>query len=65
MGTPWFEIRDKLPEGSVGALSANFGLYGDMFNRMMSIAAGLGPEQEIYSIDESFIDLAGVRNVTR
>jgi DNA polymerase V len=46
-------------------LSANFGLYGDMSNRMMSIAAGLGPEQEIYSIDESFIDLAGVRDVTR
>lgn len=65
MGTPWFEIRDKLPEGTVVALSANFGLYGDMSNRMMSIAAGLGPEQEIYSIDESFIDLAGVRDVTR
>lgn len=65
MGQPFFEIRDKLGEGSVVALSANFGLYGDMSNRMMSIAAGLGPEQEIYSIDESFIDLAGVRDVTR
>ena len=65
MGAPWFEVRDKLSEGSVVALSANFGLYGDISNRMMSIAAGLGPEQEIYSIDESFIDLAGVRDVTR
>jgi len=27
---------------------------------MMSLAAGLGPKQEIYSIDESFIDLTGV-----
>ena len=27
----------------------------------MSLAAGLGPRQEIYSIDESFIDLGGVR----
>lgn len=27
----------------------------------MSVAAGLGPTQEIYSIDESFIDLDGVR----
>ncbi|MCZ2498124.1 DUF4113 domain-containing protein [Xylophilus sp. Kf1] len=65
MGTPWFEIREKLPAGAVVALSANFGLYGDMSNRMMSIAAGLGPAQEIYSIDESFIDVAGVRDVTR
>ena len=30
MGTPWFEIREKLPAGAVVALSANFGLYGDM-----------------------------------
>lgn len=65
MGEPYFEIRKKVPDGAVVALSANFGLYGDMSNRMMSIAAGLGPEQEIYSIDESFIDLAGVRDVTR
>lgn len=65
MDTPWFEIRDKLPEGAVVALSANFGLYGDMSNRLMSIAAGLGLEQEIYSIEESFINLAGVRDVTR
>ncbi|NPC57820.1 Y-family DNA polymerase [Caenimonas soli] len=64
MGTPWFEVRDKLAPGSVVALSANFGLYGDMSNRMMSLAAGLGPEQEIYSIDESFIGVAGVRDVT-
>ena len=28
---------------------------------MMSLASGLGPRQEIYSIDESFIDLTGVR----
>jgi DNA polymerase V len=42
------------------ALSANFVLYGDMSVRMMSVAAELGPGQEIYSIDESFINLAGV-----
>ncbi|WPB58660.1 Y-family DNA polymerase [Xylophilus sp. GOD-11R] len=65
MGTPYFEIRDKLPDGAIVALSANYGLYGDMSNRMMSLAAGLGPEQEIYSIDESFVDVAGVRDVTR
>ena len=61
MGAPWFEVKHlNDSEGLVG-LSANFTLYGDMSGRMMSIAAGLGPGQEIYSIDESFIDLAGVR----
>ena len=61
MGQPWFECRHLAEEAGLVALSANFTLYGDMSNRMMSIAAGLGPGQEIYSIDESFIDLAGVR----
>lgn len=61
MGQPMFELRHFVADGSLVALSANFPLYGDMSNRMMSIAAGLGPAQEIYSIDESFIDMTGVR----
>jgi len=61
MATPWHEIRARLPDAGIVALSANFTLYGDMSNRMMSLAAGLGPGQEIYSIDECFIDLAGMR----
>jgi DNA polymerase V len=61
MGAPWFEIRHLAESSGLVALSANFALYGDMSDRMMSLAAGLGPAQEIYSIDESFIDLAGVR----
>ena len=64
MGTPYFEIRDKMPPGTVTAISANFGLYGDLSTRMMSLAAGLGPQQEIYSIDESFIAVDGIRDVT-
>ena len=61
MGQPWHEIRHLEEEAGLIALSANFALYGDMSNRMMSIAAGLGPTQEIYSIDESFVGLEGVR----
>ncbi|ABM39551.1 UMUC domain protein DNA-repair protein (plasmid) [Polaromonas naphthalenivorans CJ2] len=60
MGAPWFEIEHLAESSGLVALSANFALYGDMSDRMMSLAAGLGPAQEIYSIDESFIDLAGV-----
>jgi len=61
MGAPWFEIQHLADSSELVALSANFALYGDMSDRMMSVAAGLGPGQEIYSIDESFIDMAGVR----
>lgn len=60
MGQPWFEIRHLEKEAGLIALSSNFTLYGDISNRMMSVAAQMGPEQEIYSIDESFIGLHGV-----
>ena len=60
MGAPWFEIQHF--EDSVGlvALSANFALYGDLSDRVASISAGLGHAQEIYSIDESFVDISGI-----
>jgi DNA polymerase V len=61
MGAPWFKIKHLVESDQLVALSANFALYGDLSDRMMSLAAGLGPKQEIYSIDESFIELAGVR----
>jgi DNA polymerase V len=61
MGAPWFKIQHLAESEGLVALSANFALYGDLSDRMMSLAAGLGPGQEIYSIDESFIDLTGVR----
>jgi DNA polymerase V len=61
MGAPWFKIKHLEESDGLVALSANFALYGDLSDRMMSLAAGLGPRQEIYSIDESFIDLTGVR----
>ena len=61
MGAPWFKIKHMEESDGLVALSANFALYGDLSDRMMSLAAGLGPSQEIYSIDESFIDLTGVR----
>jgi DNA polymerase V len=60
MGHPWFQVQCEYKDAGVVALSANFTLYGDMSNRMMGIAAGLGPTQEIYSIDECFVGLQGM-----
>ena len=61
MGAPWFQIRHMEDSHGLVALSANFALYGDISDRMMSLAAGLGHKQEIYSIDESFVDVSGIR----
>lgn len=60
MGQPWFQCRDLERKFGLIALSANFALYGDMSDRMMSVAGSYAPGQEIYSIDESFLDFSGV-----
>lgn len=59
MGQPWFEIK-HLEEKGLIALSSNFALYGDMSERMMEIIGRYSPRQEVYSIDESFLDLSGI-----
>jgi len=61
MAQPWFQVRHLEREAGLIALSANFELYGDMSARMLTIVGGYAPRQEIYSIDESFLDFDGVR----
>lgn len=61
MAQPWFQVRHLERSAGLIALSANFELYGDMSNRMMSLAELHAPRQEIYSIDECFLDYDGVR----
>ena len=48
MGLPWFQCRKMVDTHGLVAVSANFTLYGGMSSRMMSLAAGLGPEQETF-----------------
>ena len=61
MAQPWFQVRHLEREAGLIALSANFELYGDMSSRMMTVVARYAPRQEVYSIDESFLDFEGVR----
>ncbi len=57
MGTPWFKLKDLAQRHGIIALSSNYALYGDMSARVMSILATFSSKQEIYSIDECFLDL--------
>ena len=61
MAQPWFEVRHLERSAGLIALSANFELYGDMSSRMMTLAAAYAPRQEIYSIDECFLDFDGMQ----
>lgn len=57
MGAPWFKFKDLAKQHGIIAYSSNYALYADMSNRVMSILRQFSPDQEIYSIDESFLDL--------
>jgi DNA polymerase V len=59
MGAPWFKLKDLAKQHGIIGLSSNYALYADMSNRVMSILGDFSPDQEVYSIDESFLDLTG------
>lgn len=59
MGTPWFQLQDLARRHGIVAHSSNYTLYADLSNRVMSILGQFSPTQEIYSIDECFLDLSG------
>ncbi|AXE31982.1 DNA polymerase V subunit UmuC [Chromobacterium phragmitis] len=56
---PFFEIAGLCRRHGVRVFSSNYTLYGDMSRRMMAVLAQHAPGQEVYSIDECFLDLAG------
>lgn len=62
MGDPWFKHKDQFRRHNVTCFSSNYELYADMSHRVMTILEELTPRVEIYSIDEAFCDLTGVRH---
>lgn len=58
MGVPWFEIRDSYLKAGGKVRSSNYALYGDMSRRVNAVYERFADEVEIYSIDESFLDLS-------
>lgn len=58
MGAPAFKWRAFFKTHGVIPFSGNFELYGDMSRRITSILTSITPHIEIYSVDESFLDLS-------
>lgn len=59
MGAPYFQIKQLTRRGNVAVFSSNFVLYGDMSRRIASLLKNYVPI-EIYSVDESFMDMSGI-----
>ena len=60
MGDPYFQVKEVLQQHNVAIFSSNYALYGDMSRRVMYHLGQVAPAVEIYSIDEAFLDLAGM-----
>lgn len=64
MGAPLHEWQQLINKHRVAVFSSNYALYGDMSHRVMRLLSRYSPSQEIYSIDESFLDLTGIASPT-
>jgi len=58
MGAPAFKWRDTFRQHNVQTFSANFETYGDVSKRITALLTTVTPKIEIYSVDESFLDLS-------
>lgn len=57
MGAPAFRYRELFSKKNITLFSTNFPLYGDISNRVMTILRNFSNCVDIYSIDESFLNL--------
>ena len=63
MGAPWFQLKELADRHGILALSSNYALYADMSSRVVSILRDYSPNVEVYSIDESFLGLNGLKTL--
>ncbi len=59
MGAPWHQLRELALREGIIAFSSNYALYADMSNRVVEVLGLFASRLEVYSIDESFLDLSG------
>ena len=61
MGAPAFQYKQLFKERGVVQFSANFDLYGDISSRITRSLTAVVPLTEVYSVDESFLDLSHLK----
>ncbi len=63
MGVPIHLIKTEIHRHRIKVFSSNYTLYGDMSRRVMTNLEAVAPRVDVYSIDEAFLDLAGIDRV--
>ena len=64
MGVPFYQIKELIKKEKIAVFSSNYTLYGDLSRRVMSILAEQVPDIDVYSIDEAFLDLSGINDLS-
>ena len=65
MGAPAFQWRAFFKQKHVVQFSANFEIYGNISRRITNILAAACPRTEVYSVDESFLDITTLHIANR
>ena len=63
MGAPLFKIRHLVEKHDIAVFSGNMALYGEMSQRVRWVLGEFAPSVEVYSIDEAFLDLRGMKDI--
>ena len=61
MGMPYFMAKKEFPEAIY--VKAKMGLYKDFSRKVMAILRDFSPTVEVYSIDEAFVELSGLKRL--
>lgn len=61
MGMPYFMAKKQFPDAIY--ISGNHALYRDFSRKVMSILRDFSPAVEVYSIDEAFVELSGLKKL--
>ncbi len=61
MGQPYFLAKVEFPQAVY--VSSHHELYGEISNEVMSLLREFSPKVQVYSIDEAFIELTGLKRL--
>ena len=61
MGAPAFKFKYLFEQNHITQFSGNFELYGNISRRVTSLLTAVTPKTEVYSVDESFLDLSNIK----
>lgn len=62
MCDPYFKVKKVCEKNNVSVFSSNFSLYTNISDRVMKTLEKNCPQVQVYSVDEAFCDLTGIRD---